>query len=338
MKNSKTSHRFVVCLLILTAAAADMAGAQGKDQVPRTENGQPNLQGVWNFSSDVPLERPAAFADKKTFTREELRQHTDAIKTALAMVAKFAPVEAVSLTWLDYTAQIENLRTSLITYPENGRIPKLVEGVRRAPGLEDFIAVLSDPKATLPPALLAAFGGGKKDGFEDLAPSERCLGGAGPPFNSGFDNNYVQIVQEKDHVALITEPFHQVRIVPLDGRPQLGERLRFWSGDSRGHWEGKTLVIETRNFNSRTRSFAGAGTSQDKTVTERFTRLSADAIDYEATIVDPKTFEDKIVISFPMARSGSRIFEVACHEGNYSLFHTLSAARKEEHDAMNAKP
>jgi hypothetical protein len=337
MKNSRTAHR-LVWLLIFTAAATCTAGAQGTYKAHRTENGQPDLQGVWNFSSDVPLERPTAFADRKTFTPEELRQHAEQTRNALAMVAKFAPVEAVSLTWLDYTAQIENLRTSLITYPEDGRVPKLVEGVRRAPGIEDFIAALSDPKATFPPALLAAFGGGTKNGPEDLAPSERCLGGAGPPFIAGFDNNYVQVVQGKDHVALVTEPFHSARIVPLDRRPPLGERLRLWSGDSRGHWEGETLVIETKNFTNRTRSFAGAGTAQDKTVTERFTRRSADAIDYEATIVDPKTFEDKVVVSFPMAKSGSRIFEVACHEGNYSMSNTLSAARKEEQSATKATP
>jgi hypothetical protein len=333
MQYLRTTYRFLLCLLLSTAAAHTVT-AQGKYKTPRTANGQPDLQGVWNFSSDVPLERPVAFADRKTFTREELRQHVDAIKRALSMIAKFAPVEAVTLSWLDYEARIENLRTSLITYPENGRVPPLVEGVRRLPGVEDIIAVLSDPKGTLPPGFLAGFGGGKKDGFEDLSPSERCLGGSGPPFTSGFDNNYVQIVQGRDHVALITEPFHYVRIVPLDGRPPLGEKLTFWSGDSRGHWEGETLVIETRNFNNRTRSFAGAGTSESKIVTERFTRTSADALDYEATVVDSKTFQDKVVVSFPMARSASRIFEVACHEGNYSLFNTLSGARKEEQDTM----
>ena len=325
-------------LLVWAAVAAHPAWAQGKYKAPRTENGQPDLQGVWNFSSDVPLERPAAFADRQTFTREELRQQSAAKSRALATVAKFAPVEAVSLTWLDYEAQVENLRTSLITYPENGRLPALVEGVRRLPGVEDVIALLSDPKATIPPGLLAAFAGGRKDGPEDLSPSERCLGGAGPPFIAGFDNNYVQIIQAKDQVVLLTEPLHHARIVPLDGRPQLGERLRSWSGDSRGHWEGETLVVETRSFNNRTRSFSGAGTSYDKVVTERFTRASRNAIDYEATIVDTKTFQDKIVVSFPMAKSDSRIYEVTCHEGNYSMSNTLSAARKEEQDAPKTKP
>jgi hypothetical protein len=338
MKNSRTARASFVFLLILATGGADAARAQGKYKAPRSGDGQPDLHGVWNYSSDVPLERPIAFADKQTFTREELQQQATAKTNALAMVAKFAPVEAVTLTWLDYTAHVENLRTSLITYPENGRLPKLVDGVQRAPGVEDIIALLSDPKATFPPGLLAALGGGRKDGPEDLGASERCLGGAGPPFTAGFDNNYMQIIQARDHVVLLTEPLHYARIIPLDGRPRLGEKLRFWSGDSRGHWEGDTLVIETRNFNNRTRSFAGAGFSQDKVVTERITRASANAIDYEATILDPKTFEDKVVVSFPMAKADGRIYEVACHEGNYSMFNTLAAARKDERDAMKAKP
>jgi hypothetical protein len=321
-------------LLLLTAVAASAAGPEGKYKAPRTEDGQSDLQGVWNFSSDVPLERPSAFADKKFFTREELAQQKTTKEKALATVAKFAPVEAVGLAWLDYAAKIENLRTSLISYPENGRLPTLVEGVRRVPGVEDFVAALSDAKGSFPPALLASFGSGKKDGPEDFGASDRCLGGAGPPFTPGFDNNYMQVIQAKDHVVLLTEPRHHARIVPLDGRPQLGEKLRSWSGDSRGHWEGETLVIETRIFNNRTQSFAGAGTSHDKAVTERFTRVSANALEYEATIVDPKTFQHKIVLSFPMARSDSRIYEVACHEGNYSMFNMLSGARKEEQEAM----
>src|SRR4051812_9278803 len=173
MKNSRTERRFLVCLLIVASGAITTLGAQGKYKAPRTENGQPDLQGVWNFSSDVPLERPAAYAVRKTFTRDELREHAEQVKNALAMVARFAPVEVVSQTWLDYTAQIENLRTSLITYPENGRVPKLVEGVRRVPVVADIITLLSEPNATFPPGLLAAFGGGSKEGPEDFGFNER---------------------------------------------------------------------------------------------------------------------------------------------------------------------
>ena len=350
MSDCTTRHRTatgrngsLLVLVLLTGAALSAAGLEPKYKAPRTEHGQPDFRGVWNFSSDVPLERSPAFADKKFFTREELAQQRAVKGKALDARAKFAPVEDVGVAWLDYAAQIENLRTSLIAYPENGRLPKLVDGVRRLPGPEEFVAALADAKGGPPPALLAALGAGKRDGPQDFSLSERCLAdsaradSASPPFMPAFDGNYVQVIQSKDHVALLTEPLHRARIVPLDGSPHLGENLRSWSGDSRGRWEGETLVIETRNFNNRTRSFAGAGTSRDKVVTERFTRVSSNALEYEATIVDPKTFQDRIVLSLPMAKVDTRIYESACHEGNYSLPNALSGARKEEQEAMKTK-
>jgi hypothetical protein len=328
-------HCFVLFLLALTAVAS-AAGPDPKYKAPRAENGQPDLQGVWNFSSDVPLERPSSAADKKVWTREDLEAQKAAKARAFDIVSKIAPVEAVALTWLDYTGRIEDLRTSLITYPENGRVPKLVDGVRRVPGPQEIFAALADAKGAPPPDLLSSvFAGGKRDGPEDLSQSDRCLFGGGPPLMPDFDGNYVQIIQAKDHVVLRTD--RHTRIVPLDGRPHVSEKLRSWSGDSRGRWEGDTLVIETRNFNRRTRSFAGAGNALDKVVTERFTRVSKNVLEYEATIVDPKTFQDKIVLSFPMANVDTRIYETACHEGNYSMPMTLAGARKEEQEAMKAK-
>jgi hypothetical protein len=326
----------LLILLALTTAAASAAGPEPKYKAPRAENGQPDLQGVWNFSSDVPLERPVSAADKSVWTREELEAQKAAKVRAFEMISKMAPVEAVSLTWLDYTGRIENLRTSLITYPENGRLPKLVEGVRRVPGPDEIFAALADTKAPPPLELLAAvLGGGKLDGPEDLSAGDRCLFGGGTPLMPGFDSNYVQIIQAKDTIALVMD--HQTRIVPLDGKPHVSDKLRSWGGDSRGRWEGDTLVIETRNFNRRTRSFSGAGNSLDKIVTERVTRTSRNALEYEATIVDPKTFQDKIVISLPIAKVDDRIFEYACHEGNYSLPMILAGARKAEQEAK-AKP
>jgi hypothetical protein len=226
---------------------------------------------------------------------------------AFDMIAKIAPVEAVGLTWLDYAGRLENLRTSLITYPENGRVPKLVEGVRRVPGPEQLLAALADPKSAQPSLLSSLLGGSKKDGPEDLSVSDRCLLGGGTPLIPGFDNKYVQIIQSKDTVALVTDD--EIRLVPLDGRPHLSERLRSWGGDSRGRWEGDTLVIETRNFNRRTHSFAGAGNSLDK-----------------------------IVLSLPMAKVEARIYEYACHEGNYSLPMMLAGARKDEREGNAGGP
>ena len=330
--------RALLFLIALATFGTPAAAQQAKYRAPRTESGQPDLQGVWNYSSDVPLERPAAFAEKKHFTREEVLQQRDAKTRALNTVGSLVPVEAVAINWLEYDAKAENLRTSLITYPENGRLPKLVEGVRRVPGVDDFIAALNDAKGGIPPALLEGFGAGKKDGPEDLGAAERCLGGSGTPYVPGFDSNYLQIIQSKDHVALLSESSHTVKIVPLDQRTLPGDKLRGWYGYATGHWEGETLVVETRNFTNRTASFAGAGRAGDRVVTERFTRVSPQVIEYEATIVDPKTFENKIVMSFPMARTDARLYEVACHEGNYSLAATLAGARKEEQDAARATP
>jgi hypothetical protein len=329
-------HAFIV--LILTAVSAQAAGPEVKYKTPRTESGYPDLRGVWNFSSDVPLERPLSAPDKTVFTREEIEARKAAKARALGAISKMIPVEDVAIDWLDYSGRIENLRTSLVRYPENGRLPKLVDGVRRLPGADEIIEALSQAKGGIPPEL-ASFvaGSSQKDGPEDFGASERCLFAGGPPFTPDLDNNYLQIIQARDHVVLLTE--RRARIVPLDGSPHLSGNLRSWSGDSRGHWEGETLVVETRNFNSRTRSFAGAGTSsQEKVVTERFTRLANNALAYEATIVDPKTFQDKIVLAFPMAKVEARVYESACHEGNYSMFNMLSAARTEEQEATKTNP
>jgi len=325
MSNRRWSVLFLVAL---ATAAAHAGGPEGKYKAPRTADGHPDLQGVWNFSSDVPLERPASVGDRKLFTPEELEAQKHVKTNALNTLSRLVPVEDVGLSWMDHAARIENLRTSLIVYPDNGKVPPLQEGVRRVPGVEQIFSALSAAKTDPPPALLAALGGGKKDSVEDFSPSNRCLFSDGPPFTPELDDNFVQVIQAKDHVALRTD--HDVRIVPLDGRPHVPAKLRSWSGDSRGHWDGDTLVIETTNFNNRTESFAGAGRSHDKVVTERFTRVSANALDYEATIVDPKTFQDKVVIAYPMARVDARVYEAACHEGNYSMFNMLSGARAEE--------
>jgi hypothetical protein len=322
-------------LLVLMAVAASAAGLEAQYQAPRNEFGQPDLQGVWNFSSDVPLERSKEFADKKFFTREELAKQNIAREILLDGIVKLTPVEVADRVWLDYKAQAENLRTSLILYPENGRMPALVEGVRRIGGLAAILA--GDIPGSRPVRFF--FGGIGKDGPEDRGLAERCLVGpnARPPLLPGFDSNYVQIFQTTNHVSLLVDTFHGTRMVPLDGRPHLGEKLRSWSGDSRGRWEGETLVVETRNFSGLTQSFHDAGTSYDEVVTERFTRVSENVLDYEATVVDPKTFQDKVVLSFPMAKVDVRIYETACHEGNYSMTNTLAGARTEEQEALKTK-
>jgi hypothetical protein len=323
--------------VVVTAVAASAAAQSTKYKAPRNETGRPDLQGVWNFTSGVPLQRPPAAAGKKFFTKEEFEARRVSIRNVLGLIGKFAPVEDVGLDWMDATLHVEDLRTSLITYPEDGRLPGVIEGVRRMPQAEDFIIALADSKGgTLPPslgALLAAFQGGRRDSYTDFMMTERCLLDAFVPMVPQLSDNYVQIVQGPDHLVMVTDFWR--RIVPLDGRPPAADALRSWPGTSRGRWEGDTLVIETRNFNDRLPSFAGVGGGHDKVVTERLTRTAANRIDYAATVVDPKSFKDRIELSFPMASVDASIHEFGCHEGNYSMRNSLSAARMA--DAAKAK-
>jgi len=321
---------FVLLFAALTTAAS-AAGPESKYQPPRTKDGRPDLQGVWNFASGVPLQRPAKFADRKVFTKEEFDKQRAALQNLLRTIAKFMPIQDVGLDWVDTKLYVEDLRTSLITYPENGRLPALVEGVTRTPGVEEILALLENAGNGVPPALgnfLAAFGGGKKDSHTNFSKGERCLGSMSVPIVPQFgDDNYVQIVQASDSIALVMDDGR--RVISLDGKSSTSNKLRLSTGISKGHWEGDTLVVETRSFRADTPGFAGAGNSRDKVVTERFTRTAA-GIEFAATVVDPSSFKDRVELSFPMARVDARIFEAACHEGNYSLPNTLSAVRKEE--------
>jgi hypothetical protein len=327
----------LLLLFVCPTFAPATAGQDAKHNVPRTSDGRPDLQGVWNFSSGVPLQRPTAFAGKRSITKEEFDSRRTRLFNAMAAAAKVAPVESVGRDWIDTGLYVEDLRTSLITYPEDGRLPALVEGVRRVPGPEDILALLAGDGSVPLSAFTdfaTTFGGGRKESHTDFNASERCLGAESPPFMPQFGGeNHMHIIQAQDFVALVSDSSR--RTVAIDGRSPAAGTLRSRAGTSRGRWEGDTLVVETTNFSDRTPSFAGAGNSQEKVLTERFTRTSAAAMQYSATVVDPRTFTDRIELSFPMARVEARIFEAACHEGNYSLPNTLSAARKEEEARKN---
>jgi hypothetical protein len=324
------SKTFFVLLFAVLTTAASAAGPESKYQPPRMKDGHPDLRGVWNFASGVPLQRPAKFADKKIFTKEEFDKQRASLQSLLRTIATFMPIQDVGLDWIDTKLYVEDLRTSLITYPENGRLPPLVEGVTRAPGVEEILAALetarNGPLQGLNNLLAAAFTGGKKDSHTDFSKGERCLGSLSVPIVPQFaDDNYVQIIQGSDQIALVKDDGR--RVISLDGKSSTSNKLRLSTGISRGYWEGDTLVVDTRNFRVDTSGFAGAGNSRDKVVTERFTRTSA-GIEYAATVVDPSSFKERIELSFPMARVDARIYEAACHEGNYSLANTLSAARQ----------
>ena len=322
----------VLSLVVALAPAAQAADVAVKYQAPRNEYGQPDLRGVWNFSSDVPLQRAKDTPDKLFRTREDIA------KANAARAKQFEQLTQQGVGfhndfWLDYQSHVEDLRTSLLVYPANGRLPKLVDGVTKVGGLA---AAFKDIPGTRP--VRFGFGGIGKDGPEDRGLSERCIvSDVGPPLTPGFDNNYLQILQGRDHVVILNEQIHDARTVFFDGRPQPADELRSWTGYSRGRWEGATLVIETRNFNGLTQSFDSSGTSYDKVVTERLTRIADDTLEYEATVVDPKTFTDRFTLMFPMAKTDKRLYEFACHEGNYSMELILGGARKEEADALQAK-
>jgi hypothetical protein len=214
---------------------------------------------------------------------------------------------------------IKNLRTSLIVNPENGKLPPLTdEGKKRAADRAELAKRV-----------------GRWDSAESNQLDDRCLimAGAGPPMlNTAYNANY-QIVQAPGQVMILTEMIHDVRIIPLDGRPAPHKNVRQWMGVSRGRWEGNTLVVETTNFNGKNPL---EGSSENMRVTERFTRVSKDAIQYTFTVEDPSTWSRAWTAELPMRATEGPLFEHACHEGNYGLYNTLVGARLEEKKAAEA--
>jgi hypothetical protein len=298
-------------------------------EVPRTQWGLPDLQGVWNFSSNVPLQRPEQFGDRQFLTDDEM---------AALQVQRFrlgavdAPTRSASgvdafyndTIWMENVRREGNVRTSLIVFPPDGRIPPLEAGIENQPGGEIEVAGQRPVRFVI--------GGIGRDGPEDRGLSERCLVGfnAGPPLSPSVYNNNLQIIQNRDHVVILTEMVHDARIVYLEKRPALDESVGLWSGDSRGHWDGDTLIVVTRNFNGLTQSLDGFGTSKIKVLTERFTRIGERTINYEFTIDDPSTFTEKLTAILPMTKVEAQLYEYACHEGNYGMANMLRGARRKE--------
>jgi hypothetical protein len=277
-----------------------------------------DLSGLWTNATMTPLERPAELAGKAFFTAAEaaayekqMRERNDADRRDSNAEADLA-VGYNAIWWDRGTTIVPTRRTSLVTDPSDGRIPPLTPEAQRK-------AATRAEARRLHPA----------DGPEDASLADRCVvrGTAGPPMlPAGYNNNY-QIVQTPDHVAIIVEMIHDVRIVPLDARPHISEKIRQWVGDSRGHWEGNTLIVETTNFTDRT-NFRGSGESLR--VTERFTRTDPDTLLYQFTVTDPQSFVRPWSGELPMKKTDGPLFEYACHEGNYSMTNTLSTVRDQE--------
>jgi hypothetical protein len=270
------------------------------------------------------MTRPRQFGDREYMTEEEA-QALAAMSEKQYEALNNDGVGGYNTFWVESAGRGDNLRTSLITYPVNGQLPQMVEGTQVQIG-----GLGPDFKGTRP--VRATVGGVGKDGPEDRGLSERCIVGfnSGPPFTPSMYNNNIQIVQNKDTVVIITEMIHDARIVPLDNRPHVDDSIRLWTGDSRGYWEGDTLVVETRNFNDLTQSFSVFGDAYDKVLTEKFTRVDEYTVDYEFTVDDPSTFKDKIVARVPMSKVDGQMYEYACHEGNYGMTNILRGERLAE--------
>jgi hypothetical protein len=287
--------------------------------------GDPDLQGVYSNQTPVPLERPKELGNKAVFTKEEAAEfERTGLARLLKVVAGGIPTSGeLNEVWLEtQKGKVgPGLRTSLVIDPPDGRIPYTPEGLKRwqsLPTVENEIA-------------------GRSAGVsrpEDRALEERCITSGGVIIPNPFYNNYRQILQAPGYMAIVSEMMHEVRVIPLDRRPPLGDGIRQWVGDSRGWWDGQTLVVETRNFNDK-RLFRGA--TKDLHLVERFTRVDADTLRYQVTITDPATFTRPWTIENGLRRTGDKLYEVACHEGNYGLANILSGARAQEAAAAAAR-
>jgi hypothetical protein len=280
--------------------------------------GDPDLQGIWTNQTPTPLERPKPLAGKTFFTREEAVEfEKTALERLLKLAAREVPLSGeLSGIWLETQTGkvVASRRTSLVVDPPNGQIPYTPEGKKRwdaVPTLERQIAV----------GPLAA------NGPEDRTNAERCLTTDGLFLPNPFANNHHHIFQTREYVAILTEMMHEVRIIPLDQRPHVSPSIRQWLGDSRGWWEGQTLVVETTNFNDK-KLFRGA--TENVRLVERFTRLDANTVNYRLTVTDAATFAGPWTLENDLRKANGLLYEVACHEGNYGLVGILAGARAEE--------
>ena len=305
-----------IAMLIPTAASA-------QSDTPRTLDGKPDLQGVWDFRTITPLERPDDLAGREFLTEEESAEleqqavdRNDRLDLPSEVRTEPLPaggnVGAYNNFWMDRgTRVVGNRRTSLVVDPADGKIPPLTpDGQDR----KDATAAVRQRSA---------------HGPEDRSMGERCLLGfnAGPPMEPRGYNNNMQLFQTSDYVVILTEMVNDARVIPLDGRDHLPGDIRLWRGDSRGRWEGDTLVVETQNFNRHTAFSERQGSTPDLRLVERFTRVDADTLLYEFTVEDPKTWTRPWTAEVSMMRSEALVFEYACHEGNYGMVGILAGAR-----------
>ena len=343
----KMSLRYRTAAFAVIAGVALMpmfAAAQAADQAgPRTPWGHPDLQGIWDYRTLTPLERPVELGDKAFLTEEEaatLEQETLARNELLLNRASQTTAASDQVDrradgtpgfynnfWLDRgTTAIETRRTSLVVDPSNGRLPALTEPARRRANSPEAARIEGVRRGRLPAA-----------SYEDLDAGDRCIqhAKAGPPLSTGGYNNNMQLFQTSDYVVILAEQNYDARIIPLDGRPHVASGIRQWMGDSRGYWEGDTLVVETVNFNGKHdqigRPLLSSG--ENLSLVERFTRMDSDGLMYEYTVTDPTIWTRSWTAQHPMQRNPDLMFEFACHEGNYGMHGIMAGSRVQEAEA-----
>ena len=327
--------------VVLAAVVLAPLSATGQETAPRTPWGHPDLQGTYTGKTITPLQRPSELVDREMLTAEEVANLEQEVVDRNAELAarparRTAVTESVDVGedgapgfynnfWLDRGVTSTG-RTSIIVDPPDGRLPALTPEAQ-----EDEDARLA-ARATRGPA----------DTWTDMDLNDRCmLWSVGPPMlPTGYNNNYL-VLQTPDYVVIHVEMIHDTRIIPLDGRSRLGRPIPQWLGEMRGHWEGDTLVVETRNIarSEEGSSFgndvvriraANGGRTESLRVVERFTRVDADTLRYEFTVEDPTRWARSWSGELPLRRTDESLFEYACHEGNYSIVNMLSGARAED--------
>ncbi len=314
--------RFLVSQVALTVIIAGAGFAQGTR--PRTTH--PDLEGIWSFATLTPLERPADLAGKTHLTDQEAAEYAKRITERRNFDRRDGGADAdVARAYNDLFYDFGNTatnQTSLIIDPPDGRMPPLTpDGQKRAQARSAILARV--PR-----------------GPEDRPLWERCILGfnSGPPMMPSGYNNNVQIVEAPGSVLILNEMVHSARVVPMDGRPH--GNVRQWLGDSRGHWEGDTLVVDTINFTNNGTGTIGLRVAMDENLhlMERFTRRDAKTLVYEFTVDDPTVWTKPWTASVPMTKSDEPIYEYACHEGNYGMQDMLAGARAQEKTGEQQKP
>ena len=316
--------------MALVAAPAHASEAQGEETPAapmKTAWGVPDLQGMWDFRTATPMDRPERFGEREFLTEEEIAEWEAGVaenqQNALERSASDEPSQGdvdvgYDFIFIDIGTKISGRRTSLIVDPPNGRMPATTFDARMR---------MAENRETWERRPITA---------ADRPPATRCLVGfnSGPPMTSGAYNNIMRVFQAPGYVAILNEMVNDHRVIPTDGGEHLSDNVRLWKGDSRGRWEGDALIVETKNFTPHT-NFRGSGPAMQ--LTERFTRLDDQTLRYEYTVDDPESFEGPWSVQHDMQATEDQLYEYACHEGNRAMHLMLAGARREEREGAEDK-